>query len=455
MEYTQFIKSLSLDSFNADFIDARIELRKYTAISLENHTVNNAIQEEYSGIFIRMMRGGKWYYTALNELDRDKIVRSIEELIDFSGSHSSSAEGFYTSLEPSENRKLMYGDNLLNAPVNDKMDMIRSYDGIMNSHSEIVFSSSMYVDRYSVIYYGDSAGRTCVYDYAGGQVGLTFMMNEGNERFMGTYKKYSDNFDELSGLDNDIEGEIKESRLFISAPTARSGVLPVVLSPDAAGVFAHESFGHKSEADFMIGDKKMKEEWKIGKKVGSDILSIIDDGSIEHTSGYTPFDDEGMPACKTYLVKNGVLTERLHSLSTAYELGEKPTGNGRAINTEYEPIVRMTSTYIDKGESSFDQLISGIDDGYYIKTIKHGSGMSTFTIAPHKSYRIRNGKLEEAVKINVITGTVFETLNLIDGLSDNVRIKSSLSGGCGKMEQFPLRVSFGGPEVRISRMNIS
>lgn len=455
MDYSQLIRSLSLDSFNVDFIDARIEARTYTAITLENHAVNNAIQEEFVGIFIRLLNAGKWYYTALNTLNKDSIIKSIKELESFSGERVSGANGFYSNLKPSENSIIKYENNLLDIDVGRKMTIMREYDSIMTRYDEIVFSSGLYVDRYSVIYYGDSAGRYTEYDYAGGQVSLTFMMNSGNDRFMGIYKEYSDSFDDLNGLHKQIEEEINESKIFISAPTVQSAVLPVVLSPSAAGVFAHESFGHKSEADFMIGDKKMKEEWKIGKQVGSEILSIIDDGNIEHTSGYAPFDDEGTQAEKTYLIKNGILSDRLHSLSTAYELSEKPTGNGRAINTEYEPIVRMTSTYIDKGESTFDQLISGIDDGYYIKTIKHGSGMSTFTIAPHKSYRIKNGKLTDPVKINVITGTVFETLNLIDGLSDRVKIHSSLSGGCGKMEQFPLRVSFGGPEVRISRMNIS
>ena len=96
-------------------------------------------------------------------------------------------------------------------------------------------------------------------------------------------------------------------------------------------MFAHESFGHKSESDFMLGDENMKKEWTLGKKVGADILSIYDSGE-EEGSGYVPFDDEGTRTQKTYLIKNGVLTGRLHSAATAADLEEEVTGNARAIN---------------------------------------------------------------------------------------------------------------------------
>lgn len=158
---------------------------------------------------------------------------------------------------------------------------------------------------------------------------------------------------------------------------------------------------------------------------------------------------------KTYLIKNGILAGRLHSAATAADLGEEVTGNARAISCDYEPIVRMTSTVIEAGDKTVEELFSGISHGYYIKTYKHGSGMSTFTIAPSLAYEIVDGKIGDPVKIAVITGNVFETLNLIDGLSDEVAIQSSVTGGCGKMEQWPLNVSFGGPYVSISKMNIA
>ena len=203
----------------------------------------------------------------------------------------------------------------------------------------------------------------------------------------------------------------------------------------------------------MLGDETMKREWTLGKKVGADMLSIYDSGA-EDGSGYVPFDDEGTRTQKTYLIKNGVLAGRLHSAETAADLGEDPTGNARAINCEFEPIVRMTSTVIEAGNTPVDELFARVKHGYFIKSYKHGSGMSTFTIAPNRAYEIIDGKIGDPVKIAVISGNVFETLNLIDGLSDKAEISTSIFGGCGKNEQFPLNVSFGGPYVSVSKMNV-
>lgn len=102
------------------------------------------------------------------------------------------------------------------------------------------------------------------------------------------------------------------------------GEYTCVLSPTVAGVFAHESFGHKSESDFMLGSETMRREWELGKRVGWEGLSILDSG-VPNGSGYCPYDDEGTRARDTYLVKNGVLTGRLHSAATAAALDEAVT----------------------------------------------------------------------------------------------------------------------------------
>lgn len=136
------------------------------------------------------------------------------------------------------------------------------------------------------------------------------------------------------------------------------------------------------------------------------------------------FDDEGTKSTKTYLIKDGILSGRLHSSLTADSLKEEVTGNARALNFEFEPIVRMTTTYIVAGEKSKEELISEIKEGILIEDIKHGSGMSTFTIAPSVAYMIRDGKISEPVNISVVSGNVMETLHEIDGISKEIEILS-------------------------------
>jgi TldD protein len=341
-----------------------------------------------------------------------------------------------------------------NISANEKLALLKSYYPLFDSRPMIKLWRARYIDKRVVKEFYSSKGAALVFDNQTAGISLGFNFAYKDKTLAETYQKAYNTFNDLKDRDEEIKSRILECEEFLKeAKPAVQGKYTVILSPLAAGVFAHESFGHKSEADFMTGDETMKREWAIGKKVGADLLSIVDDGS-RPGSGYTPFDDEGTKAECTYLVKNGMLAGRLHSSTTAAFLEEEPTGNARAINFEFEPIVRMTTTFILPGEKTQDELFSEVKEGIFVKTIKHGSGMSTFTLAPSLSYMIRDGRIAEPVNIAVITGNVMETLGEIDGLSNKLELLSFVTGGCGKMEQYPLPVGFGGPYVRVRNMNV-
>ena len=339
-------------------------------------------------------------------------------------------------------------------PASEKQALLLSYLPLLTEDSCVTMPQGLYLDRNSVYHFVSSLGADITYDYQTCGVSFSCSMAGGDKKFSGHWQKGGTRFDELKNLEPTIRAAIAEQTSFMrnSVPVT-PGKYPVVLSPEAAGVFAHESFGHKSESDFMLSDESMRDEWQLGKTVGSPILSIAECGSVPGC-GFVPYDDEGTKARKNYLIKNGVLAGRLHNAVTATALDEGLTGNARAIDCTFEPIVRMTTTYIEGGDKSFDELIAPIKHGYFIKTIRHGSGMSTFTIAPSLAYEIVDGKLGRPVQISVLTGSVFETLGLIDGLTKDVELLSFVTGGCGKMEQMGLPVGFGGPYVRVSSINV-
>ncbi|MBP9708353.1 MAG: TldD/PmbA family protein, partial [Oligoflexales bacterium] len=311
------------------------------------------------------------------------------------------------------------------------------------------------VDEYKIKYFRSSTGIDYSYDFNQCGTALVYTAADNSGTFHDKVLLYASKVADLKVERDFIKAKIEESHLFINAAAVKAGKYPVVMDSEVVGVFAHESFGHKSEADFMIGDKGGEEAWGIGKKVGNKCLSIVDCGIEFASSGYCPFDDEGFPAQKTYLIKNGVLVGRLHSQQTAQFFEEAPTGNGRSINFEFEPIVRMTNTYVEAGESTVEELISKVKLGIFARDVNHGSGLSTFTIAPRKCYMIRNGKLAEPVRVSVISGSVFEALENVEACSKNIVIENSVFGGCGKMEQWPLSVAFGGPKVLVNDLMVS
>lgn len=153
-----------------------------------------------------------------------------------------------------------------------------------------------------------------------------------------------------------------------NAKAIEPGEYTCVLSPFATALFTHESFGHKSEADYMLNDETLREEWVLGKTVGSEKVTICDDGEMFH-HGYVPYDDEGTKARRTYLMKKGKLTGRLHDANSASILKEGLTGNCRAGGPMHAPIVRMTNTFMEKGNDSLEDMIAGVEDGLYIYMI--------------------------------------------------------------------------------------
>ncbi|MBP5273542.1 MAG: TldD/PmbA family protein, partial [Abditibacteriota bacterium] len=259
-------------------------------------------------------------------------------------------------------------------------------------------------------------------------------------------------FDELSGHEQEITGEIDRFMDYgYRAVDAEPGEYVTILSPVVTAMFTHESFGHKSESDFMLNDKTLREEWVMGKKVGADGVSIADMGDMPN-NGRLIYDDEGTLTRKTYLIKNGVLTGRLHDVKSAVTLGEDPTGNSRAQDYTCPPIVRMTNTYMEPGPDDPEDLIRGTKDGVYVYAVSYGTGSSIFTMKPTLCYRIRDGRLAEPLRVNVVTGSVFKTLFDIDGIGSDFELFDTYT--CGKNGQ-SVPVSAGGPTIRVKALNVN
>lgn len=441
--------------FRSDFYaDLRTEDRSTTTISYQGGVLMDLRVRTEQRAFLRVYDGKLWYYASVTDLAH--LQETLDGLYAAATPNARILENpIVRAFERNQDTVLRFADcSVRDVPVKQKQELLLSYLPLLSEEACVTMPTGKYLDRNSLFHFQSSVGADVTYDYQTCGLSLSFDMAEGEKQFSDIWQKGATRFAEIQELSDEIRAAVAEGVNFLrnSVPVT-PGKYPVVLSPEAAGVFAHESFGHKSESDFMLSDETMREEWQLGKTVGSPILSIAEWGGVPG-SGYVPYDDEGTKARKNYLIKNGVLAGRLHSAQTAAALNEGLTGNARAIDCTFEPIVRMTTTYIEGGDLTFDQLVAPIKKGYFIKTIRHGSGMSTFTIAPCVAYEIVDGKLGRPVQISVLTGSVFETLGLIDGLTKDVKLLSFVTGGCGKMEQMGLPVGFGGPYVRVSSMNV-
>ena len=436
------------------FCDVRIEKARATLASYLKGELRDMRERDTAGAFVRVYDGRRWYYSSVTDLaavqgEIDRLARLA--VPDPAIEDNKTVRNLPTGKQPP---CLIKGEDLRAIPLARKNAFLTSFFPAITAEKAVTMWSCFYADNFTRKELYNSRGAELVTErqLCGVRYSLTY--GENGKTFMEGANLAGNQFADLAGFGAELAKRMAQSLDFLrnSKPVA-PGKYTVVLSPLAAGVFAHESFGHKSEADFMLGDEGMLKEWTMGKQLGPDFLHITDDGSCPG-SGYVPYDDEGNPARRTTLIKNGRLAGRLHSARTAAELGEEPTGNARSIGFEFEPIVRMTTTHFEPGNMTKEELFAGVKDGLFIDTIKHGSGMSTFTIAPSLAYFIKDGKLAGPAQVSVISGSVFSTFGNIDAVSDKVELLSFVGGGCGKMEQHPLPVGFGGPYVRVREMSV-
>lgn len=457
IDIKNLLNSIEVDRSLCEYWDVRVEDVNKTEITYEDFNLVACSIKPSLGAFIRVYIEGFWYYSATTDLA--SLSRQIVDLCalakNFHIENANKQIQPYNTGSYQADKIQFSATRVDKVPVKLKKEICESYFEVLRSYRELKKAKVFYVDEYKIKHFRSSTEVAYSYDFNQCGIALVYTAADNSGTFDDKISLYSSKVEDLKAKSDFIKAKIEESHLFINAATIKAGKYPVVMDSEVVGVFAHESFGHKSEADFMIGDKGGKEAWGIGKKVGNKCLSIVDCGNEIASSGYCPFDDEGFPAQKTYLIKNGLLVGRLHSQQTAQFFEEAPTGNGRSISFEFEPIVRMTNTYVEPGENTVEELISKVRLGIFARDVNHGSGLSTFTIAPRKCYMIRNGKVAEPIRVSVISGSVFEALENVVACSKSVVIESSVFGGCGKMEQWPLSVAFGGPIVLVNDLMVS
>lgn len=440
------------------YSDLRIEDSFETVIQYESGVLQEQRVRVVCGAFLRVFDGQRWYSASTTDVSQEGLQRSLDELAALATPNQDIlSHPTVTRLHPHRDRIRKYtGDKDIRVVREvQKKELLSSYFSIFNEFSRLVRTVSLYRDSQEIKRFYSSKGADIEFDVqSAGVIFVGYFSHDGQNFFDSTFQT-KNTFDELLSERVDLHTFLNKCDEFCrSSQPVEPGDYPVLLSPQAAGIFAHESFGHKSEADFMLGDPAAREEWAIGRVVGSPILSIIDSG-CDGGHGELPYDDEGNKTERTFLVRNGRLEKRLHSAETAGEFAEEATGNARAVNFEYEPIPRMRSTFIARGKDSLDDVLKRMPEGsFFIDSVRHGFGMSTFTIAPARAYRIRNGAFAEPVRIPVLSGNVMGTLGEIEAVSSDFEMIWTMRGGCGKMDQFPLPVGIGGPYVYVRSIKV-
>ncbi|MBR1491094.1 MAG: TldD/PmbA family protein [Bacteroidales bacterium] len=233
----------------------------------------------------------------------------------------------------------------------------------------------------------------------------------------------------------------------------KGGQMPVVMGAGASGILLHEAMGHAFEADFNRKETSIFSD-KMGQQVCPKGIQIIDDGTLKGNRGALNFDDEGVPAQKTYMVEDGILTSYLHDRISARHYGVSPTGNGRRESFRYAPIPRMRATYMESGNAAPADIIASVPQGIYVDEFSNGQvkiGEGDFTFFVKSGFLIENGRLTAPVKDINIIGNGPEALRDVLAVGNDLAIDPG-TWTCGKEQSVP--VSCGIPTVLIKNLTV-
>ena len=446
----------ALKSSKADYTEIRLEEREATSVVYRGADLENASPVIDAGGIVRCMcKDGGWGVATFNA--RDDLVGKVEQAYQCAKVVQAEEPIELASIAAVEDHlTVTLAHDFRGVSLAEKKALVEGYNAIVRGYSDkIVDTITVYRDVFSRIHFANSEGAWIQEERPEVTLYLVAIARDG-DNIQQAYESRAapKGFDFVQNHEALAQTAARRAVELLSAETVVGGQYPVVADPMLAGVFIHEAFGHLSESDFIYENPKAREMMVLGRRFGQDILNVFDDGSIPGLRGTHKYDDEGTPTRRNDLIKNGILVGRLHSRETAAKMGEKPTGNARAINYRHAPIVRMTNTAIENGTTPFEDMIKDIKLGIYACDCYGGqTELESFSFSSGYAYMIRDGQIAEMVKDVILAGNLFTTLLNIDAIGNDFQWVL-VGGGCGKGGQNGLPTSEGAPHIRIQNVVI-
>lgn len=440
-------KSLGQEGYQ----DIRFEDLTQTSIVYKGKELDSITASRLQGGHARALAGGGWGTFSYTELDQTpnaaKEALAASKLIPGSFSLAKVPKvQEEVGVEPKGDPREI--------PLAEKKSLLEKYNNMILKHEGIQSTEARYYELNRMKHFCNNEGSMIHQEQLLVGIILRIIARRGSIiQRTSVALGGSPHFQDLLNKEEEIEEKVKETLGLLDAEPVKAGNYTVILDPDCTSVFIHEAFGHLSESDFLANNPSLQKVMVLGRQFGPPFLNVIDDPNIPDLPGYFRYDDEGVQGKETFLIKDGKLSGRLHSRETAGKLGEEPTGNCRAQNYTFTPIVRMTTTYIDNGPHTFLEMLESIDNGLYLKGA--GGGQTSgefFTFGTQIGYKIENGKLGPMVRDATLSGNLFKTLDNIEMVGNDLIFRRA--GGCGKGSQVLADVSSGAPHVKIRDMAI-
>jgi TldD protein len=457
------LRSMISSSKGATYVEGRYQSRVTSEVNFINGELERIRVVETIGCGVRVLVDGCWGFSSTSNVSDAALKESLREAISAAHVLSEIKKNKVKGLAQS---KMVTGsfwtapnghdNNLSDIGIEQKVQVAREGEKAARSNRAVKTASCIYRDilDHKVIVNSDGANIE-IHDSKpefsvtaiAKKAGQSATAQEG----IGVTGGWNDLFKKKSHLECAIAASDRAAKLLDSSHVSGKKTT-VILDPAMVGLLSHEAIGHTVEADFVLSGSVMKD--KIGSKVASDLVTLVDSGRSEIASnagGTIIVDDEGVAAGRTAIIEKGILKSFLHNRESAMIFGTASTGSARAFQYSDEPLIRMRNTYIEPGTDRLEDMIKETKHGYVIKGAKNGQADSNgeFMFGAEEVYLIEKGEVKELLRGASISGNAFEVLESVDMVGNEFQYDIG-TGYCGKYQ--PAKVDGGGPYIRCTAM---
>ena len=442
-------------STSADFAEVFIEDKFQTVALLQSQKVERVNNSKVFGIGVRVAKGYHTVYGYTNSKQEQDLVKLATDLAQ---SFPGNPVGIKVELQDLEN-DMDHKVKMLPSEVtiDQKIDLLKRADKAARAYSdEIIQVSANYQDYVQNVWIANSEGKYINDQRVRTRLAIGSVASDGTIKqsgFNGPGGFYG--FEFYSEVINVEEAAKEASRIAVTnlhAEECPSGTMPVIIDNGFGGVIFHEAVGHSLEATAVAKGASVF-CGKKGEQIASSLVTAIDDGTIPNGWGSSTYDDEGNKQKRRVLIKDGKLNSYMIDKLNAKRMNDECTNSGRRESYRYAPTSRMSNTYIDNGESSFDEIIKNTKYGLYAKKMGGGSvqpATGDFNFAVMEGYIVRDGKIEEPVRGATLVGSGKDALMKIDMVGNNLL---RAQGMCGSASG-SIPADVGQPTVRVSSMTV-
>ncbi|MFA4662240.1 TldD/PmbA family protein [Pyrococcus kukulkanii] len=447
-DLVEFAVERALD-LGAEYAEARFEEKQGTSIAMKNGVPEGLSLLSDRGIGIRVLVNGGMGFASTNVLTKESVAEAVERAVKLAKSASKlrkepikfSEEHFHQVKYEVKMKK-----DFRDVPPEEKLELLKKIEEeVMGTGIKVPMRYLAYSDQLWKKVFVNSEGAYVKSKIPRVSVMYNLVVFENGQMEQAPFieRAFSGGL-ELIEKDEPWERAKKEvgtlRKLIVEGKRPPEGKVDLVISPEVAGIAVHESVGHPYELDRIMGREAAQagesfvKPDMLGERIGSEVVTVIDDPTIPNSWGFYLYDDEGVKARPRYLIRNGIITEFLMNREYAYKLGLNSNAAARAINYNREPIVRMANTYLAPGDYSFEELIEDIKLGVYMVSFNEWNiddRRYQQRYIGREAYLIENGEIKHPVKRPILEITTRGLWTSVDAVGKEVEF---YPGTCGKGE---------------------